>query len=156
MESIYSQLWILLDVAIAVVLTAAVGIEREKMDKPSGLRTNMIVGSISCLLVAISPDLSQFMQSDVPMEMISVDPIRIIHAIIIGVSFIGAGTILKFQDNNTVKNLTTASTLLYSAGIGISVGTKAYIIAVGLTLIILLINLLPQFTSIKSVFKKKE
>lgn len=36
MDSTYSQLWILLDVAIAVVLTAAVGIERKKMDKPSG------------------------------------------------------------------------------------------------------------------------
>ncbi|SMO46534.1 putative Mg2+ transporter-C (MgtC) family protein [Saccharicrinis carchari] len=155
MESIHSQLWILLDVLIAAVLSAVVGIEREKKDKPSGLRTNMIVGSISCLLVAISPDLSQFMLSDVPMEMINVDPIRIIHAIIIGVSFIGAGTILKFKDENIIKNLTTASTLLYSAGIGISVGTKAYVIAIGLTFIIIIINSLHHLKKIQSFFTKK-
>lgn len=154
MATVSEQLWILLDIAIAAALSGAIGGEREKLEKPAGLRTNMIIGSISCFLVSISPHLSNFMAAHVA-EDLRVDPIRILQAIIIGISFIGAGTILKSQEENTVKNLTTASVLLYSTGIGISVALKAYIIAVGLTLLGLLINSLNHLKIIRSVFGSK-
>ena len=140
MEAFDQQLWILLDIVIAAILSSVIGIEREKLRKPAGLRTNMIVGSISCFFVSISPSLSNFIQTNIESDLISVDPIRVLHAIIVGISFIGAGTILKSKEENTVQNLTTASTLLYSTGIGISVALKAYVVALGLTLIGLAIN----------------
>lgn len=56
-----------------------------------------------------------------------------------GISFIGAGTILK-KDDEKIKGLTTAATLLYSLGIGIAVALHNYIVAAGITAIILLIN----------------
>ncbi|WP_159522909.1 MgtC/SapB family protein [Sunxiuqinia indica] len=155
MEMVVNQLWILLDVVIAMVLCSVIGGEREKLDKPAGLRTNMIVGSISCFFVAISPALSNFINENIATDIMSVDPVRILQSIVVGVSFIGAGTILKSKDENTVQNLTTASTLLYSSGIGIAVALKAYVIAVGLTLIILFINSINHLRGIKARFKNK-
>lgn len=151
-----NQLWILLDVVIAAILSSAVGSEREQLDKPAGLRTNIIVGSVSCLFVSISPKLVDFMQDSIhASQSMGVDPIRILQAIIVGVSFIGAGTILKSKDENTVRNLTTASTLLYSVGIGISVALKYYIMATGLTAIILIINFLNHLRFFKSMSNNK-
>ncbi|MGQ7869317.1 MgtC/SapB family protein [Sunxiuqinia sp. sy24] len=151
-----SQFWILIDVLIAAVLSSLIGLEREKLSKPAGLRTNMIVGSISCFFVSISPTLSNFIQSNIEHELISVDPIRILQAIIVGVSFIGAGTILKSKEENTVQNLTTASTLLYSTGIGISVALNAYVIALGLALIGLIINSLHHWRKMRSFFSRRK
>jgi putative Mg2+ transporter-C (MgtC) family protein len=47
------------------------------------------------------------------------DPIRIIEAVITGVSFLGAGTIIRNQrDGGRVEGLTTAASLLLAAAIG--------------------------------------
>lgn len=156
MEGYENQLWILLDVLIAAVLSSLIGLEREKLSKPAGLRTNMIVGSISCFFVSISPSLSNFIQSSIESDLIRVDPIRILQAIIVGISFIGAGTILKSKEENTVQNLTTASILLYSTGIGIAVALKAYLIAFGLALIGLLINSLHHWQRLKALFSRRK
>jgi putative Mg2+ transporter-C (MgtC) family protein len=156
MQTLDQELWLLLDVAIAAVLSSIIGLEREHLKKPAGLRTNMIVGSISCYFVSISPGLSDFIQKNIEQDLISVDPIRILHAIIVGISFIGAGTILKSKEENTVQNLTTASTLLYSTGIGISVALNSYVTAIGLTLIGLIINSLNHWEQITGIFSKKK
>jgi putative Mg2+ transporter-C (MgtC) family protein len=139
---ISSQLWILLDVCIASVLAGVVGFEREYAQKPAGFRTNMIVAGSSCLLIAICVPLIKFVEDDVDVSYINTDPIRVMEAIIVGVSFIGAGTILKLGKEHDVRFLTTAATLLYSAGIGITVALEHYVLAIGLTLIILTINYL--------------
>ncbi len=140
MEHYQDDLWLLLDIAIAGVLSGIVGMEREKFRKPAGMRTNMIVGSISCFFVAICTTLIQYIGSGVDLGEIRSDPIRIIQAIVIGVSFIGAGTILKSGNKKTVLFLTTAATLLYSSGIGIAVALKQYVLAVGLCLLVVTIN----------------
>ena len=139
-----NQLWILLDVWIAVVLCAAIGREREYNEKPAGLRTNMIVGGISCFFVSISSNINNYVVESGLNQNIDVDtdPIRVLQAILVGISFIGAGTVLKSKEGTNIKYLTTAATLLFSSGVGIAVALHAYIIAIGLTVIILLINLL--------------
>lgn len=139
---ITSQLWILLDVVIASVLAGIVGFEREYAQKPAGFRTNMIVAGAACLLVAICNPLIKFIEAEVDVDYIDTDPIRVMQAIVIGVSFIGAGTVLKSSKKQNVRFLTTAATLLYSTGIGISVAVQQYVLAIGLTLIILSINFL--------------
>ena len=137
---ISSQLWILLDVVIASALAGVVGFEREYAQKPAGFRTNMIVAGSSCLLISICIPLINFVGKEIDTDSLRTDPIRVMEAIIVGVSFIGAGTILKLGKEHDVRFLTTAATLLYSAGIGITVALEQYILAVGLTIIILTIN----------------
>ncbi|MEH0154195.1 MgtC/SapB family protein [Limibacter armeniacum] len=154
-----SELYIFMDVFIASILTMLIGIERERADKAAGIRTNMIVGGFTCLVVAIIKPLTNFLQEYFKVAqhssgMVEIDPIRIVQAIVIGVSFIGAGTIIKSREDQTITGLTTAATLLYSAGIGICVAIKMYLLAVCLTVFVLVINktvnyLAKKYTSVK-------
>ena len=135
----FTELQILLNITIATALCGVVGYERERKDKPAGLRTNMIVGSFSCLIVSLAIPLVDFIQNSDLKDAVDSDPIRILQALVVGISFIGAGTIIKRQ-NAEVEGLTTAATLLYCLGIGISVALEKFLIAIGITVIILLIN----------------
>lgn len=134
------DLYILLDVLIATVLTAVIGFERESAHKPAGMRTNMIVGGATCLIVALTVPLVDFINKHNPSEIIRTDPIRVIEAIVVGVSFIGAGTIIKAEHKERVIGLTTAATLLFSCAIGASAALKQYVLAVGVTIIVIIIN----------------
>lgn len=137
---ITEQLFIFLDIFITCILTSLVGIEREEAHKPAGIRTNMIVGASSCLFVSIIPSLIDFVQFSNFYDKVTPDPIRALQAIVIGIGFIGAGTIIKRGSENSVSGLTTAATLLFSAGIGITVACQLYVLAVCITLLLLFIN----------------
>lgn len=145
----FNQLYILLDVAIAMVLSGIVGFEREVSNKPAGFRTNMIVGGASCLLFSLGLFIVDFLHKANYGELLRIDPLRVIEAIVVGVSFIGAGTILKSSNGEKINYLTTAATVLFSAAIGISISLQQYILGVGATAIILLVN-----TVIRKVDKK--
>ena len=116
------QLQIVGYVALAMILSAIVGIEREMADKPAGFRTHMLVGGAATLLVS----LSSIIVNSFPINssLIQVDPIRVLEAIIAGVSFLGAGTIFRRSDQETVEGLTTAASLLFVAAIGVSVAAS--------------------------------
>lgn len=98
------------------------------------------MGSIACYFIANSTFLIDWVSQTENRISLSTDPFRLIQAIVIGVSFIGAGTILKSEEKNKVRYLTTAATLLYSSGIGISVALEQYGLSIGLTLLIIGIN----------------
>ena len=134
------QLWILLDVLIAVILGGILGYERESKEKPAGFRTNMLIAGTSALLLSLGRIVVNEMEVNVSDTALGVDPTRIIHAIIVGVSFIGAGTILESRDEDTIKYLTTAATILLSCAVGMAVALNQYVIAVGITLLGLIVN----------------
>ena len=134
------ELYILLHVVIAAVLSGLIGLERGKFDKPAGFRTNMIVGGAVALLVCLGRIIVEDFQDAGLSEYINADPTRIIHAIIVGISFIGAGMVLQIPHEHKIKYLTTAATILFSSGIGIAVALNQYIIAIGVTVFILIIN----------------
>lgn len=142
MDMLTRQLWILLDVFIAILLGGIVGFERERKSKPAGFRTNMIISGSAALLYSLGHVLIHSFEQGIDHAALGIDPTRIIHAIILGVSFIGAGTILKAKDKDKVYYLTTSATILLSAGLGISVAMKQYVLAVGITAFVLIINAL--------------
>lgn len=135
-----SELMILLHVVIAAVLSGLIGLEREREDKPAGVRTNMLVGGAVALLVALGEIIVIRFRDLGLTEFINTDPTRVIQAIIVGISFIGAGMVLQIAEEHKIKYLTTSATILFSSGIGISVALRQYILAVGITLFILFIN----------------
>lgn len=117
-------------VALAAVLGAIVGLERELADKPAGLRTHMFVSAASAMLVLLGdPVLDEFQQGE-GIESVDADPIRIIQAIVIGISFLGAGTIFH-QGGDRVEGLTTAASILLTSGVGIAVAVGQIIFAAG-------------------------
>ncbi len=143
----HPELLIFINTFIAIVLSGIIGYEREVKDKPAGFRTNMIVGGVSALLVGVSQILITSFSAKMG-DTIEADPIRVIQAIIIGISFLGAGTILKTSDDketHEVRYLTTSATLLFSAAVGICVGLNLYLLSVGVTLLVWIINYILKY-----------
>lgn len=131
------QLQMLAYVALAMFLGGLVGLDREAARKPAGLRTHMLVCGAAALLVLLGQVMVRNYDAKLA-SLLTSDPIRIIEAVITGVSFLGAGTIIRNQrDGNQVEGLTTAASLLLAAAIGISVALSQFVVAVGLTLLIL-------------------
>lgn len=129
---------VLLKVVVAVCLGGLIGIERELSHKPAGIRTHMFVAGAATLVMSISILLiNQFNRT---YENVSADPVRVIEAIIVGISFIGAGTVLKSEKDHQVYYLTTAASILFAAGIGITVALERYGLAFSLTLLVILVN----------------
>jgi len=150
------QFFVLLKIFIAAILSGVVGLEREWQNKPAGLRTHMIVGSATCLLISIGSLLIlDYSEDSRIMAALRTDPLRVIEAIVVvGVSFIGAGTILKSEKEEKIKYLTTSAALLFAAGVGISVGLELYILAAGVSIIGLLIN--QTFKIADKILEKKK
>jgi putative Mg2+ transporter-C (MgtC) family protein len=130
---------ILLSVVIAMGLGALLGLERETARKPAGLRTNILVAGAAAWLVGLSEVLVRRFQVEMDPVTITSDPIRVIQAIIIGVSFLGAGTIIRHESKAEVKGLTTAASLLFSTAVGICVALSERILAVLVTLVVIVV-----------------
>ncbi len=133
------QLRIIAEVGLAMLLGGLIGFEREVADKAAGLRTHMLVGGAAALLVGLSDALLNTYSANNNVGLIRSDPIRIIEAIITGISFLGAGTIFRRDKGEQVKGLTTAASILFTAAVGICVALRQFVLAVGVTLLALVI-----------------
>ncbi len=132
------ELDILLKVVVGVCLGGVIGIERELARKPAGIRTHMFVCGAAALVMALSVVLiNDFNES---FGKVQSDPVRVIEAIIVGISFIGAGTVLKSEKDHNVYYLTTAASILFAAGIGITIALERYWLAISLTTLVVLVN----------------
>ena len=122
----------LIRLLVITVISAAIGMEREYMHKPAGLRTNVMVGLGSTLMTIASVQAVALTGAGVT------DPTRLAAQIVTGIGFIGAGAILRpiGGTNQNVIGLTTAATLWVVAGIGIAVGMGFYFEAVVTTLLV--------------------
>lgn len=126
------QLPVLGRLLLALVLGAAVGLERELSGKPAGLRTIVLI----CVGAELITETSIAMAGFAIHDLIRADPARVAAQIVSGIGFIGAGTILVHR--GAVVGLTTAATLWVAAAIGITVGARAYVPAVGATVFVIL------------------
>lgn len=132
------QIQILGSVALAMALGAAIGLERETKEKPAGLRTHMLVAGAAAFLVALSDVAVQRFNVELGTGLVRSDPIRIIEAVITGISFLGAGTILRHKGSDHVEGLTTAASLLFVAGLGICVALSQVLLAIGAAILVLI------------------
>lgn len=124
-------LGIFFQLALALVLGAAVGVERSIAGKEAGMRTFALVTVGSCLFVVVGE-----VMANVYGDRFNFDPMRMASAIVTGIGFLGAGLII-FQ--HELKGLTTAAALWVAAAIGIAIGFRLYSIAVFTTFLTLFI-----------------
>jgi putative Mg2+ transporter-C (MgtC) family protein len=121
-----------LRLAAATVAGIAIGLNRDLHNKPIGMRTlalvslgaaTVTVAAIQYDVMAAHPDaLSRVVQG-------------VIQGIMAGISFIGAGVILRRADEGVVEGLTTAATVWISAALGIACGLAAWtVMAVAIVL----------------------
>ena len=120
----------------AMVLGAMIGLERERAGKAAGLRTHMLVSVGSALFVVV------------PLEdgMLLEDLSRIIQGIATGIGFVGAGSILKQDEQGQIYGLTTAAGIWLTSAVGVAAGMGRLGAAIFSVLLALLI--LADFTRI--------
>lgn len=126
----------IIKILLSIILGFLIGLERETHGKAVGIRTISLITLGSTLFSIMS------------ISIIPADASRIIAQIVTGVSFIGAGLIIK--DNGSIRGLTTAAVVWVSASIGALVGIGMFKEAFIGTIAILIINLLFGY------FKKNE
>ena len=103
----------------ALLLGAAVGIERQWRQKSAGLRTNTLVSLGAAAFTLISFSLTSLEDG-----VYKGDATRIIGQIVTGIGFLGAGVIMK--DGLSVRGLNTAATIWCSAAVGSLCGVGLY------------------------------
>lgn len=137
-----------------VILAGALGWERERAGKAAGLRTHILVGVGAVLFVVLGEAfVEKFRHYDPAMRF---DPIRIVEAIVTGISFLGAGIIFVAREQGRVTGLTTAASIWVTSAVGMAVALERYFLAVGSTVIIFAVLRVLLFLEIKKVNKKSE
>lgn len=125
----------LLRLAVAAILGALIGLDRERLDRAAGLRTHALVATASALIMLVSA--YGFEPVTAAGQSIVADPSRVAAQVVSGIGFLGAGTIILRR--NVIRGLTTAASIWAVAGIGLAVGVGMYGEAVATTAILLLI-----------------
>lgn len=125
-------------ILVAVGCGLLLGIERERKEKPAGLRTIVLI-TVGATLYMIISDLITLTTAG-PDAITRVDPSRIASQVVTGIGFLGAGTII--QARGSVQGLTTAATIWVSAGIGLCIGVGFPVLATATTLLVLLVLVL--------------
>jgi len=121
----------LIKLLACLVLGTLIGVERELRNKPAGISTHCFVMAGACLFTYISTTADPN------------SPARIAAQVVSGVGFLGAGMILKSEDN-TIRNLTTAAAIWFAAAIGMAIGIGWYVIAAFASIYAIIVPRIPH------------
>ncbi|MEG0126465.1 MAG: MgtC/SapB family protein, partial [Clostridia bacterium] len=138
---------------LSVVIGCVIGIERERKNRPAGMRTHVLV----CVGAATIAIMESLMIADtLTLNMnhastgIAISYGRISAQVISGIGFLGAGTI--FISQKKIAGLTTAASLWNVACLGLAVGMGYYWIAVaGCVIVIVTLTVLQRVVRVNAV-----
>lgn len=121
---------VLIRLTAALLLGAVIGYQRERIGKPAGLRTHMLVAAGTAIFVVAAAE------SGMGADALS----RIIQGLATGIGFIGTGAILKLHEAREIQGLTTAAGIWMTAAMGVAVGLGrlgAALVSTALTWVVL-------------------
>jgi putative Mg2+ transporter-C (MgtC) family protein len=134
-------------VGLAGFLGACLGIERELARKPAGLRTHILVAVSAAALMLIGDGVAERFDEEQAAVRVAADPLRVMEAVVVGISFLGAGTIVHAR-GAAVEGLTTAASVLLTAAVGMAVALGrvplATMVTLGAVAVIYLLGLLER------------
>jgi putative Mg2+ transporter-C (MgtC) family protein len=133
---------LLVKFSLIVLLAGIIGYERERIHRPAGLRTHIIVG-IGALVFSI-----------LSIKLFPSDPARVISNIVTGIGFLGAGTI--FREKDLVKGLTTAASLWATAAVGVAIALDEFVLALVGSIVIFLVLDAKNLPVVKHLFWSPE
>ena len=102
------ELRVLPGILYAMALGGAIGFERELKDRPAGFRTHMLVAGTAALLLGLSRMILE--DAHYAGTGLQIDPLRLVEAVVAGISFIGAGTIFARRSTRPSGNCSTRPT----------------------------------------------
>lgn len=127
------------------MLGGVLGLERELKGHWAGLRTHMMVAIGSAIFVVAALQVGGGHGEAVS---------RVIHGVAAGIGFLGAGTILKINDEREIQGLTTASSIWLVAALGIVAGLAEYTLAIAATGVSLFV--LAVLGPLESYFERRQ
>lgn len=128
----------------ATIAGLLIGLERELQGKHAGLKTNALVALGSCIFIVLSLEYEGEKY---------IDTTRVLSQVIIGIGFIGAGTIMK--KGKDVEGLTTAATIWCSAGVGCLIGFAHIPEAAVITVLVIGLNFVFSIVERKLIEREK-
>ncbi len=117
---------------LTLLMSGLIGFEREIRNKGAGLRTHILVGIGSALVV-----LTSLYLFDIYKNVTFIDPTRMIAGIVTGIGFLCAGTIIRAGNN--VHGLDTAATLWIVSCIGMAIGAGHYTASFIVTIVVVFV-----------------
>ena len=136
-----AEIELMLRLLLATGLGGIIGIEREAVHEPAGLRTHMMISLAACLITITSMEYFNFPGTDTS---------RIAAGIVLGVGFIGAGAIMNKRDD--IRGITTAASIWMVAALGLAVGAGSYLLSIATAAIVFFILRIGKYE--KQVFRK--
>ncbi|MBM3119522.1 MAG: MgtC/SapB family protein [Chloroflexi bacterium] len=125
---------VILRLLLAAALGAGIGYQRERANKPAGLRTHILI----CLGSALFTVVSVFGFNG------NADPSRVAAGIVTGIGFIGAGVILRGVRGDHIVGITTAASVWVTAAIGLAAGAGMYLVSFIVAVISVLVLMIPK------------
>lgn len=132
---------IVLRIALAMLCSGVLGIERGKANQPAGMRTYILVCLGSTLVMMTGQYMFEVFNSG--------DPARLGAQVVSGIGFLGAGSIIV-EGHTKIRGLTTAAGLWTSACIGLAIGVGFYVGAIVATAVVFVV--VSKFRSISNHF----
>ena len=140
-----ADIMVLLRMLAAVLAGVILGWPRQMSEKPIGMRTLALV-SLGAAMVTVAA--LRYAGLNGESDAVSRVLQGIVQGLTVGVGFIGAGVILRDTSTNKVHGLTTATTVLIAAGLGIACGLGDWLVALtGLVLALIILIVLKRFES---------
>ena len=115
-----------LRLSAALAVGGAVGWERERHDKPAGLRTHILVSLGSATFMLLGFEVGGHLAPRFGEA--GLDPTRVLQGVVGGIGFLGAGAIIK--SSGQVTGMTTAASVWIAGALGAAAGMGAYVVAV--------------------------
>jgi putative Mg2+ transporter-C (MgtC) family protein len=131
----------LLDVSLrlgaAALVGAGIGINRDLANKPIGSRTLGLVALGAATVSAAAVQVPGMAENPDAMSRVVQG---IVQGVMAGISFIGAGVILRDSRARTVQGLTTAATVWVTAALGVACGLGRWnVVVIGSVLSLVLL-----------------
>lgn len=119
---------------VAAVIGGIIGWDRERSDKPAGIRTHMLVSLGSASFTLLGFEVGAHLS---PRTGEGFDPTRVLQGVVGGIGFLGAGAII--QNRGHVSGITTAASVWVAGALGAAAGVGAYVLALATAILALAI-----------------
>lgn len=128
---------IALRILLAAIASLLIGLNRDEKGHPAGMRTTMLVCLAACL-AQLQANMLLITTGKTTASFSVLDLERLPLGILSGIGFIGAGVIVK-RDNNIVTGVTTAATIWFVSVLGLLFGGGQLVLGSSATVLALAI-----------------
>lgn len=140
--SVRQELAFFLRIFVACLCGAVIGFERTSRLKQAGIRTHCIIACTAAVMMIVSKYSFADLTDSAGMFFSGTrgaDPARIAAQVVSGISFLGAGVLLK--KGGSVQGLTTAAGFWVTSAIGLAIGSGMYYIGLFTTALVIILQI---------------